>query len=180
MTRSIFAALVTLVLTAHIAVADEPTEAERMYDQGQAAFDANRFDEAVSAWERSYELSKEPGLLFNLGQAYRQRRKPGDCAKADAAYKKFLELDATSDQRAVAQGFATEMEKCVADEKSVSAPTVSSPPVANPPQVAQTFDAPTNHGRTEATRRSRSCWRWHRIAKTRDFGIYFRSSRFVA
>jgi tetratricopeptide (TPR) repeat protein len=145
MTRSARIALVGLALSARIAVA-EPTEAEKLYDQGQAAFDAKRFDDAITAWERSYELSDERGLLFNIGQAYRRRRGPGDCAKAAAAYKKFLELDATSDQRSLAQGFAAEMDKCVASERPAPPPIVT-PPVAPAPVVVPSAEpAPHTSG----------------------------------
>jgi hypothetical protein len=147
-TRLILIALVALAAVSTTAAADDPTEAEQRYDQGQAAFDANRFDDAVSAWERSYELSKQPALLFNLGQAYRQRRKPGDCARAREAYKKFRELDATSDKRTVAQGFATEMEKCAASETLVPPPTAAAPPMTNALEVEPRRDAPTNPERT--------------------------------
>lgn len=107
-----FVFLVLLAATTRIASADDG-EAERLYEHGQAAFDAGAFDDAITAWERSYELSKEPGLLFDLGQAYRKRGKPEDCARGEAAYKKFAELDPTSEQRAIALGYIAEMGPCV-------------------------------------------------------------------
>src|SRR5213083_2422043 len=97
--------IAALVLTSAHVVGAAPSEAEQAYEQGQAAFDAGRFGDAVVAWERSYELSKEPVLLFNLGQAYRQRHGPGDCAKALAAYKRFIELVPEAVQRPLAEGF---------------------------------------------------------------------------
>jgi len=118
--------LIALVLLSGVAAADELTEAEQLYNEGQAAFDAKRLDEAVVAWERSYVLSNEPALLFNIGQAYRQRAKAGDCTKALANYRKFVELDAASEQRPVAEGFMADLRACVARE----APTPIAVPVA--------------------------------------------------
>jgi tetratricopeptide (TPR) repeat protein len=120
------------------------------YVRGQAAFDAKRFDEAVSAWERSYELSQEPALLFNIGQAYRQRKKAGDCAKAFASYQKFIELDAMSDQRPVAEGFSIEMHTCARESTPLIVTSVA------PVQHASTTTVPqpvlpidTRSGRTK-------------------------------
>lgn len=141
--RSIVLACAALMVAAEVAGADEPAEAEKLFVEGQAAFDANRFDEAVSAWERSYELSKEPGLLFNIGQAYRQRRKPGDCAKALEAYQEYMKLDRRADQRTLAEGFAAEMRSCAASE----APTTTAEPRSEPPIAGS--DEGTSGGRTK-------------------------------
>jgi tetratricopeptide (TPR) repeat protein len=146
MTRSIVASLIALALTNRVAMPDAP-DAEKLYAQGQAAFDADRFDEAVSAWRRSYELSKEPGLLFNVAQAYRHRGKPGDCAKALDAYKKFVELQPTSAQRSVAEGFMAEMQTCASAEASTTRPPIGPPPVVVRPSTSH--DTATNPGRTK-------------------------------
>ena len=136
MTRVSFI-LAALICVPRIAAADEPTEAEKLYDQGQVDFDARHFDDALAAWERSYELSKEPGLLFNIGQAYRQRLKHGDCAKAQDAYQRFVELDAASTQRRVAEGFIAEMRQCAARENQV-------PRSEPPPTAATSIAVPTS------------------------------------
>jgi len=140
MTRNIITVTVLALASIGTASADSTT-AEQLYDQGQTAFDADRFIEAASAWEQSYELSKEPGLLFNLGQAYRQL---GECAKARTAYEKFLELDATSEQRPLAREFVTGL-KC---REPVAKPTLPVAPVVvekPTPPVAEFAD----HGRTK-------------------------------
>jgi hypothetical protein len=152
MTRLI--AFAVLVLASGIAAADE-TNAEKLYEQGQVAFDAKRFDEAISAWEQSYELSKEPDLLFNIGQAYRQRGKPGDCTKAFTSYQKFIELAATSEQRPVAEGFAVELKACAIHE--APAPIAAPIAVPSPTPIMALVTAPpliepsngTRSGRTE-------------------------------
>ena len=145
--------LVTLCLLRSIASAQpstgQPADAEQLYLQGQAEYDAKHFDSALVLWIRSYELSKEPGLLFNIGQAYRQRGKPGDCATARDAYQKFLELDVTSDQRAVAEGFVVEMQKCAANATSAVNAKVTAPPIAFPPNAEPKRDTLANPGRTK-------------------------------
>jgi len=63
----------------------EPTRAEAaaLYDQGRRAFDLADYATAIARWKASYLLSREPQLLFNLGQAYRLA---GDCAQANRYY----------------------------------------------------------------------------------------------
>jgi tetratricopeptide (TPR) repeat protein len=80
--------------------------AEKLYARGQRAFDRGKYDDAIAAWQRSYELSNEPALLFNLGQAHRLA---GHCPEALAHYEKFLQLDAASAQRATAEQFVAQL-----------------------------------------------------------------------
>lgn len=124
-------ALVAALATLATAVAPrsataQPTEAEYLYETGQQAYDERRYDAALLAWNRSYELSRLPGLLFNIAQAYRLRGLPGDCAKASAGYREFIQLDPQSTQRATAEGFLRELEVCGV------APTSIGPPGAAP------------------------------------------------
>ncbi len=89
--------------------------AEELYDEGQRAYDSAAYATAVVKWTQSYELSSEPGLLFNLAQAYRLNR---DCAQALATYKRFVEADPASEQRILANDFIRELEpKCGASSQ---------------------------------------------------------------
>jgi tetratricopeptide (TPR) repeat protein len=103
-------------LLAAVAYAQVPADAERLYTEGQQAYDAKNYDAALAAWERSYELSKLPALVFNIAQAHRLR---GNCAKAVASYRKFIELEPESSERADAEGFIKDLEPC---------PVVTPPP----------------------------------------------------
>lgn len=132
MMRAIVVALIVSASVPRLAAADESGDAEQLYNQGQAAFDATRYDDAVTAWQKSFELSHEPGLLFNLGQAYRLRAHDGDCARAAAAYRKFIAQDPMSPQRSIAEGFASDTEKCAAAEKPVTTPAAPVQPPIGP------------------------------------------------
>jgi tetratricopeptide (TPR) repeat protein len=102
---------------AGVASAQSPRAvAEQLYVRGQAAYDRKDFDGALAAWQRSYELSREPGLLFNVAQAFRLRGRDGDCSLATEHYRKFIALDPASPQRAAAAGFITSLESCAARE----------------------------------------------------------------
>jgi tetratricopeptide (TPR) repeat protein len=138
MTRRI-ALLVAVLAVAHAAPAvAQPSEAERLYTSGQKAYDEKRYDDALAAWEKSYALSRLPGLLFNVAQAYRLRNLPGDCAKAAETYEKFLQLDRNSPQRANAQKLLAELQGCSSAEHQRNATlplTFTPPPAPTQPQA---------------------------------------------
>ncbi len=45
-------------------------EAKTAFERGSQAYALGNYEEAVASFERSYQLSSRPELLFNLGQAY--------------------------------------------------------------------------------------------------------------
>jgi tetratricopeptide (TPR) repeat protein len=107
----------------------QPTDAERYYNEGQAAYDAKRYDDAIAAWDKSYALSHLPALIYNLAQAHRLR---GDCQEAVDAYKRFVELDPSSPQRASAQSFVRDLEPCPSMAAVEPAPAPPPAPTAAP------------------------------------------------
>jgi hypothetical protein len=123
--RAIVAMFVLMIAAPVMA---QPSEAERLYHDGQRAYDTGRFDDAVAAWEKSYQLSKLPPLLFNIAQAYRLRAWNGDCTRASDAYRRFIAVEPRSPQRGQAEGFLAELGPCVESERA-NAPK---PPVATP------------------------------------------------
>ncbi len=78
----------------------EPTddeEAQRLHEAGVIALRRGRFDEALGLFERAYELSEHPELLYNVGLAADDAGRP---ARAIEAYEAFLALDPDTDMRA--------------------------------------------------------------------------------
>jgi tetratricopeptide (TPR) repeat protein len=94
-----------VVLLAHHSARAE--SAEELFDEGQRAYDAGDYARAVDRWEASYQLSKEPGLLFNIAQAY---RRAGNCTRALSSYRQFVAFDPTSDRRGLADELVSELE----------------------------------------------------------------------
>lgn len=118
--------------SAGAARADTPADAEELYRDGQSAYDAGDYDKAIAAWQRSYDISDEPALLFNLGQAHRLRGKPGDCTLARAAYTKFLAHDPAPEQRTATERFLASIQACAAREDERAEPTTTPPATALP------------------------------------------------
>lgn len=107
------AAIVLILLAAmRFAVADPTPDAEQLYRDGQTAYDQQHYDDALAAWQRSYELSHAPALLFNIAQAYRLRAHPGDCVQARTQYQSFIQVAEPSQQRSLAEQYVAELASC--------------------------------------------------------------------
>jgi tetratricopeptide (TPR) repeat protein len=65
----------------------ERDEAQRLYKQADTDYKLQNYQEALTNFQRSYELSKEPAILFNIGQCYRQLKQPLDAKKT---FQSFL------------------------------------------------------------------------------------------
>jgi tetratricopeptide (TPR) repeat protein len=63
-------------------------EARTLFQAGTMAYSDGRFEEAMRLFEKSYELSRRPSLLFNIASAAERLRME---AEAVAAYEKYLE-----------------------------------------------------------------------------------------
>jgi tetratricopeptide (TPR) repeat protein len=94
--------------------------AEDLFNAGQEAYDHGNYALAIDRWQESYRLSKEPALLYNLGQAYRLA---GECKRALASYKQFVADDPTSERRPLADDLVRELEaKCGQSMSTGAAP----------------------------------------------------------
>lgn len=126
--------IVVVAIVALRSIASAQLSAEELYAQGEAAYSDRDYRTAATLWARAYGLSHEPLLIFNTGQALRLA---GDCAGALAAYRRFIAIDPSSEQRPLADEFVSELHlKCGA-----AAPTTTTtPPVVGP--------APAWSGRT--------------------------------
>ena len=90
-------------------VAAQPSPgAQQLYKDGQAFFDAGKYDEAIAKWKEAYLLSDEPLLLFNLGQAYRLK---GECAEARVHYERYLAKGTKLHSKAAIEQKLAECEK---------------------------------------------------------------------
>lgn len=121
-----YCVVATLALVARAALAGPSPEAEQLYRDGQASYDQARYDEALVAWRRSYDLSQAPGLLYNIAQALRLRGQPGDCALARAEYQRFVAAVDQSPQQALALSYIDQLASCAsAPTKPTTAPVAS-------------------------------------------------------
>ena len=78
--------------TAAVQASDTPpdpakdAEARRMFEDGRAAYEAGQYQDGLNYFQRAYDLSLRPGLLFNIGQAAYKMHSDDRALKAFKAY----------------------------------------------------------------------------------------------
>jgi len=125
---------------ADTARADPQETARRYYSEGARLYEQHDYLRAIRAFERAYEISGSPALLFNLGQANRLLG-PERCAKALEYYELYLRLDKEVPNRSESERRVVEMRTCITrpvDAGSVEAvePDAGAPPAAGPSAIA--------------------------------------------
>ena len=141
MTRSIFVLTIALAVvvpalgSGGLAYAEEPTpaqleKAKKAFVEGKKAFDAGDFPEAAQKFKESYNLSKKPALLYNIGLANES------AAQDDIAlfyYRKFLsDAPADSPQRAEVTDRVKTLEKKFQTGPATTGPTTTGPTTTEP------------------------------------------------
>ncbi len=99
MTRLAYVVAVTLGLTATVWAQDFEA-AGRHFSAAQEAFGAKHFKTAASEFEAAYSITKDPVLLYNVGESW---EKAGDGHQAVANYKAYLKAQPTAQDRAEVQ-----------------------------------------------------------------------------
>ncbi len=82
--------------------------AKKVFEQGQKLFDLRRFAEALEKYQQAYEIAPLPGLLFNIGQAYRNL---GDLDAALFSLRKYLKLKPDADNRDATLAYIADIEE---------------------------------------------------------------------
>jgi len=115
-------------------------EAKEQYERGIVAYNLERFDDAIAAFTRAYELDPAPTLLFNIAQS---RWKKGENERALFYYRRYLEADPGAENRATVEARIRELE--AARRAPVAAPPAPVPvvaPAAPPPPLFVQETAP--------------------------------------
>src|SRR4051812_4485207 len=86
-----------IALVSAAAHAQDFEAAARHFGAAQDAFGKQHFHAAASEFERAYEITKDPVLLYNVGEAW---QKAGEGKKAVAAFKSYLAASPTAQDRA--------------------------------------------------------------------------------
>jgi hypothetical protein len=79
------------------ASAQSSRSAKAQADKGAREYNLGHFPEAISAFEKAYEIDPAPILLFNIAQAHRQS---GDNERAIFFYRRYLEQAPNASNRA--------------------------------------------------------------------------------
>ncbi len=131
--RAIGAALaMAVVVSIDTARADPQELARRYYSDGARLYEQHDYLRAIRAFERAYEISGSPALLFNLGQANRLLG-PERCAKALEYYELYLRLDREAPNRSESERRVVEMRTCITHPGDAGIAEVAEPDAAAPP-----------------------------------------------
>lgn len=100
-------------------------EARGAFEAGQAAYRAGRFPEALQYFERAYELTEEPDLLYNIATVHDRLRHDREALDA---YRAYLEARPRADDRANLEARIRVLEEAVASAEAA-------PPIELEPDV---------------------------------------------
>ena len=81
------AAILAVGVVASSAGAQDLDLAGKQFSAGQDAFQAKHYQSAAVRFQAAYDVSKDPLLLYNIGESW---QKGGDGKKALAAYRAYL------------------------------------------------------------------------------------------
>lgn len=95
--------------------------AKQAYEEALRAFNLGQWDEAVAGFQKSYKLSGDAALLFNVAQAQRQA---GHVKEAIVAYKAFLREKPRTPRREMIEAKLKELESA-AEAKTAAKPADS-------------------------------------------------------
>lgn len=115
-----------ILLCAASAHAQPAKTADEYFEESKKLYTIEKYDEAVAALKKAYELSPDPAYLFNIAQAL---RKKGDCTGAIGYYRKYLRDSPDAPNRAKVEGWITELEPCAKTQKPVDTKPVDTKPV---------------------------------------------------
>jgi tetratricopeptide (TPR) repeat protein len=117
LTSTLFSLVFTVLALSSTAAAQESdpsldNEARALFEAGAEAYNAARYDAALRYFEQSYELSRRPGLLYNIGASADRLQQS---ARALEAYRAYLEALPDANNRAAVQRRIAFLESLPAD-----------------------------------------------------------------
>lgn len=126
--------------------AEKDREARLMFEAGRSAYDAGRFTDALKSFQRAYELSQRPALLYNVGQAADRLRE--DEIALDA-FERFVQAVPDSEIRPAVEERIRVLRGVLAEKQARAQQAVSPVQVAQAAQPAQTTAAPETTDNSE-------------------------------
>ena len=122
--RTLVAGALLLTLSAGRAVAGNAEQARAYREQATAAFALGHHAEAAEAFEKAFQLSAEPALLYNAAQAHRLA---GNKERALLLYQSYARIYGAQERRAEVQARIDELTRAIARDKAAAPPPASAP-----------------------------------------------------
>ncbi|MBX2801097.1 MAG: tetratricopeptide repeat protein [Myxococcales bacterium] len=113
-------------------------EAKRLFDVGVQLYEEGQYGPAIEAFQRAYDLTEHPELLFNMANA---QERHGDLEGAIRSLDRYR-LDAEPDEREVLSRRILSLEARVKAAETAAAAAAAPPTTTPPPPLA----TPTRSG----------------------------------
>jgi tetratricopeptide (TPR) repeat protein len=117
--RFLGVALVAAVSFASAARADDADKAREHYSIGLRAYDLGKYDEAIAEFEQAYRYKDAPGLLYNIGQAYRLSNRSEEAVRY---YRTYLEKKPDAANAADVQAKIDRLTAILEERKAANSP----------------------------------------------------------
>ncbi len=143
MIQRIVLVLAFVVIVPQVARADDPAErsAHRHFERGEKLYNLKKYDEALAEYQKAFDASPAPEILFNIAQCYRNL---GNYEDAVFTYKRFLQQEPDAPNRDKVERLITELERKIDKAKSEDDQfKLRKKPAIEPlPPIAETSDHP--------------------------------------
>ena len=97
-----------------------------LFERAETKFNLGRFEEALVDYQAAYEAEPLPAFLFNIGQCYRNL---GNYERAQFFFRRYVQLDPRSPNRAAAEQLIAEMDRMGEGNRAAGGlPTAASVP----------------------------------------------------
>jgi tetratricopeptide (TPR) repeat protein len=127
--RLIVALLLTVGTFAHADPKAE--EARQHYEAGKKFYRLGDVDKAIDEWKAGYLAKDDPGFLFNIAQAYRDK---GEAALAIKFYQNYLKEAPNASNRDIAEQHIAELQQSLGHTAPATEPVKPPEPGIKPPE----------------------------------------------
>jgi tetratricopeptide (TPR) repeat protein len=116
-------------------------EVKLHYQRATRAYDLQKYQEAIDEYQKAYEISGDPPMLYNIAQAYRLADQPSEAARY---YRRFLQRMPNARNREDVERKIADQERLAEQRKKVE-PVVPPPPPTTstkPPPIVEVKPPP--------------------------------------
>jgi tetratricopeptide (TPR) repeat protein len=142
--RALFFFLALLPAVA-VAQSDRVKQAKDKFEAGKTAYRLGDYDGAIAHWTEAYKLNTDPVFLYNIAQAYREKK---DFEKAISFYRNYLREAPDAGNRATVEKRIAEMQEALEERQRLAEKPPSAPlgPAAEAPPAPSPRDEQRGRG----------------------------------
>lgn len=130
---------ISAALYAGPAAAQDFAAAGEHFAAAQEAFAKQDFTRAATEYQATYNITKDPALLYNIGESW---QRAGDGPKAVAAYRSYLKDQPTATDRAEAERRIASIEAALSGKPAPEAAQPGAAPKTGETPAIETTDKP--------------------------------------